>query len=87
MMIAWHIDYHGTGNAPVTIKWEETRWVMESLGYSEFLYRFCLSGTSLLTYCELTRHRSIESLKVGMLPGILDSFDNDTRNPGENLKG
>jgi hypothetical protein len=27
--------------------------VTESLGYSEFLYRFCLSGTSLLMYCEL----------------------------------
>jgi len=32
MMIAHNIDYRATGNAPVAIKkWEETRWVTESL--------------------------------------------------------
>ena len=56
MMIAHDIDYRATGNAPVCKKWEENRWVTESLGYSEFLYRFYLSGTSLLMYYELERH-------------------------------
>jgi hypothetical protein len=54
-----------TGNAPVCKKWEENRWVTESLGYSEFLYRFCLSGTSLLIYYELERYRLNRSPEVG----------------------
>ena len=60
---------------------------MESLGYSEFLYRFCLSGTSLLTYYELACYRLIESPKVGTMPHLLAALDNGTRNPNENLKG
>jgi hypothetical protein len=55
MMIAPHIDYHNWQCAS-NYKNGEDRWVMGSLGYSEFLYRFWLSGTSLLTYCELVHY-------------------------------
>ena len=71
MMIAHDIDYARLAMRQSVKNRRKTDGLRKSLGYSEFLYRFCLSGTSLLIYYELEHHRLNRSPEVGEYAHLL----------------
>jgi len=65
MMIAHDIDYARLTMRQSVKNGRKPDGLRNRFGYSEFLYRFCLSGTSLLIYYELECHRLNRSPEVG----------------------